>query len=231
MLIWRPMTKPLTTTSYFLLALLGLGPWSAYELAEQMKRGLQYVWPRAERAFYYEAKRLAEGGYAVAVKDAVGDRPRSVYTITDKGRDALRAWLADRGPAPTRIESEVLGRLFFAEYGTIDDLRAMAEAVERDGREVLQVVRDRARVYLESGTEFPQRLHMIAVAGQFLLAYGTMLVEYARWVQAVTADWDDTQAEGKSAFALGVFADIWRRAGELLGDGDPESGAEPSPAA
>jgi biotin carboxyl carrier protein len=125
--------RALTPTSYFLLALMGLRPWSAYELAEQMKRGFQYVWPKAERAFYYEAKRLADEGYARAVDSPVGGRPRALYALTARGEAALGAWLADRDPQPTRIESETLGRLFFAEYGTIDDLRAAAAAAAADG--------------------------------------------------------------------------------------------------
>jgi DNA-binding PadR family transcriptional regulator len=210
------MSRELTATSHFLLALLGLGPWSAYELAEQMKRGFQYIWPKAERAFYYEAKRLADDGYAEAVDHPVGDRPRSVYTITDKGRKALRQWLADREPSPTRIESEMLGRLFFAEYGSIEDLRAMADGVEADGKRVLEIVSDRARVYLDSGTEFPQRFHLISLAGKFLLDYGTMLVEYGGWVHSATADWEDTGADGKTDGAREIFEEIRRRADAIL---------------
>ncbi len=110
----------------------------------------------------------------------------------------------------------MLGRLFFAEYGSMEDLRAMAAGVEADGRTVLEVVRRRATVYLESGTEFPQRYHLIALAGEFLLEYGTMLVEYGRWVQSATSDWADTSAQGKSEQAISVFEDIRRRADDLL---------------
>ena len=197
--------RALTPTSYFLLALMGLRPWSAYELAEQMKRGFQYVWPKAERAFYYEAKRLADEGYARAVDSPVGGRPRALYALTARGEAALGAWLADRDPQPTRIESETLGRLFFAEYGTIDDLRAAADAAAADGREALQVVRERARIYLEEGTEFPGRLHLIALAGRFIADYGAMLAEYAEWVREVTADWEDTSPDGKTDQALAIF--------------------------
>jgi DNA-binding PadR family transcriptional regulator len=200
----------LSTNSHFLLALLGLGAWSAYELAEQMKRGFQYIWPRAERAFYYEAKRLAEHGFARAVDSPVGGRPRVMYTITPKGLDALTRWLADREPEPTRLESEVLGRLFFSEYGTIDDLRAAAAAVVADGAAVLEVVQRRSRVYLGQGTEFPQRFHMIAIAGRFLADYGLMLTRYGSWVLDLTAEWRDTGADGKTAAALEIFAGIER---------------------
>jgi DNA-binding PadR family transcriptional regulator len=198
----------LNTTSYFLLALLGLGPWSAYELAEQMKRGFQYVWPRAERAFYYEAKRLAARGYARAIDDPVGERPRVMYAITDRGLEALAGWLSDRNPQPTRVESEVLGRLFFAEYGTVSDLRAAADAVIADGAAALEVVRTRSRIYQSEGTEFPRRFHMIALAGRFITDYGMMLVDYGRWIHERTAGWTDTTPGGKTDLALAIFREI-----------------------
>ena len=37
----------LTTTSYAILGLLAIRPWSTYELARQMQRDLRFVWPRA----------------------------------------------------------------------------------------------------------------------------------------------------------------------------------------
>ena len=37
----------LTGTSYAILGLLAIKPWSTYELAQQMSRSLYQVWPRA----------------------------------------------------------------------------------------------------------------------------------------------------------------------------------------
>ena len=182
-----------TPTSYLLLALMGLRPWSAYELAEQMTRGLQFIWPRAERVFYYEAKKLAEAGLAEATADAVGARGRSVYTLTDAGRDALRAWLADRAPQPPQFESEAMLRIFFCEYGGHDDLLAAAASVAAAGRAVLDQVRRSSQEYLDTEGIFPERLHLIALAGQWLYVYGDMLLSYGEWVRDVVAQWDSTQ--------------------------------------
>jgi len=40
-------SPPLTTTSYAVLGLLAVRPWSSYELTQQMDRSLGRVWPRA----------------------------------------------------------------------------------------------------------------------------------------------------------------------------------------
>src|SRR6266540_2414695 len=88
------MTPRLTTTSYAVLAQVAVRPWSTYELAQQRVRYFRYVWPRAESAIYREVKRLSSMGLLEAKKEHVGKRARTVYSITEKGREALRAWLA-----------------------------------------------------------------------------------------------------------------------------------------
>src|SRR3954471_5692711 len=85
---------PRTTTSYAVLGLLSVRSWTAYELAKQVQRSLNWFWPRAERKLYEEPKRLVEQGLATAMREQTGQRPRTVYAITDDGRDALRGWLS-----------------------------------------------------------------------------------------------------------------------------------------
>ena len=42
----------LTTTSYAILGLLAIKPWTTYELAQQMDRSLRRIWPRAKSKLY-----------------------------------------------------------------------------------------------------------------------------------------------------------------------------------
>jgi len=82
--------KGLSTTSFAVLGLLALRPWSTYELTRQMKRGLHYFWPSAESGVYEEPKKLVARGLAKAELGHVGRRPRTVYSITPEGRGAPR---------------------------------------------------------------------------------------------------------------------------------------------
>ena len=59
-------TPPLTTTSYAVLGLLAIKPWSSYELTQQMDRSLGRVWPRAVSKLYEEPKKLVDHGHARA---------------------------------------------------------------------------------------------------------------------------------------------------------------------
>ena len=113
-------TRSPTTTSYAILGLLAIQPWATYDLAKLMRRSLHFFWPRAESNLYAETKRLVDTGLAEARKEWNGDRKRTVYSITDRGRDALREWLATP-PAVARVESEAHLRLLYANYGSKDD--------------------------------------------------------------------------------------------------------------
>jgi len=79
---------PLTTTSYAILGLLAVKPWTTHELVQQVDRSLRRIWPRAQSKLYEEPKKLVAHGLARATDDPVGRRRRTRYTITAKGRPA-----------------------------------------------------------------------------------------------------------------------------------------------
>ena len=164
------MAEGLTTTSYAILGLLAVKPWTTYELAQQMKRAVGQFWPRAESNLYAEPKKLVALGLATASKEMVGNRPRTVYTITAEGRRALAEWIPTPGAGPV-LEFEQLIKIFFAEHGSKQDLLATIEAAHGPG--------PRSRVgehrghpgYLQGEGPFPERLPWIMLSGQFLKEY------------------------------------------------------------
>ena len=48
--------KQLTPTSFAILGLLSIQPFTTYELAQQMDRTLSWFWPRAASMVYEEPK-------------------------------------------------------------------------------------------------------------------------------------------------------------------------------
>ena len=105
-------TMPLTATSYAVLGLLSVRSWTTYELAKQVRRSLNWFWPRAERKLYEEPKVLVAAGFATAEREFTGQRPRTIYTITDAGRAELRRWL-DEPSAPRVTEYEEMLNVVF----------------------------------------------------------------------------------------------------------------------
>src|SRR5688500_12525391 len=123
-------TPVLTTTSYPILGLLAIKPWTTYELARQMDRALGRFWPRARSKLYEEPKKLVARKLARSSTEMVGLRRRTVYEITPAGRRALAAWVPSPGAGPV-LEFEALIKVFFAEHGTKADLQATLHGVDR----------------------------------------------------------------------------------------------------
>jgi PadR family transcriptional regulator, regulatory protein AphA len=202
-------TGELKATSFALLGLLATNPsgWSTYELAQQMRRSLRYVWPRAERNLYDEAKLLAERGLARAKHSSVGRRPRTTYTITAQGRRMLRTWLSQPS-APLALESEALLRVFFADHGRVEDLVAAIRSVREEAEATERDVAELVRAYDRDGGPFPDRLHVIALMGQLLFSHREALRRWADWAENEVTSWSSTRLGDGARVPEGVFAQI-----------------------
>jgi len=184
------VASELTTTSYAILGLLAVKPWTTYELAQQMGRALGQFWPRAESKLYEEPKKLVAHGLAKAVKETVGKRPRTMYSITAKGRKALAAWVPTPSAGPS-VEFEALVKVFFAEHGTKEDLLATIDGVRRWREDRERASAGISRAYLDGKGQFPERLPWLILAGQFLQEYTDMVGRWAEWATEVVDTWPD----------------------------------------
>lgn len=185
--------RKLTPTSYGILGLLALRPWSAYELTKQVRRSLHFCWPRAETRLYQEPKNLVEHGLVRATTSVNGRRARTDYAITAKGRKALRSWLGEAS-APPRLESEALLRLFFAEHGTKDALLATLDELEEQALALRRQAVAQGAEYLAGTAPFPERLHILALFGRFTLDHTALLIDWARWARAEVQRWPDVDS-------------------------------------
>jgi DNA-binding PadR family transcriptional regulator len=95
------------------LGLVGRGGLNPYDLRQMVRRGRIYDWV-GESQYYVEPKRLARLGYLDARKEPGKTRERTVYTLTDKGLEALREWATTPVHYP-RMEHEPLTRVLVAD--------------------------------------------------------------------------------------------------------------------
>ncbi len=182
--------SPLTTTSYAILGLLAVKPFTTYELAQQMDRALGSFWPRARSKLYEEPKKLVAHGLARASADTVGRRPRTTYSITAKGRRSLEAWMALPGDGPV-LEFEELIKVFFAEFGSKAELQATLRRVRAWSDEQTIATAHIAREYLEGRGPFPERLPWLVLVGQFLDQFLVLVDEWAAWAATTVESWPD----------------------------------------
>ena len=185
---------PKAPTSYAVLGLLSVRTWTTYELAKQVQRSLNWFWPRAERRLYDEPKQLVAHGLATATKEFTGQRPRTVYGITDAGRAALRDWLGQPS-SPRAVESEAMLKVFFSDAGNLDQLTATLEGMVSEAQERLSQLADLAGS-AEHQPAFPHRLHISALALRLHLDQELTTLRWARWAQEQVALWRDTTDPG-----------------------------------
>jgi DNA-binding PadR family transcriptional regulator len=151
--------------SYEILGLVGRTGAGAHDLLRMARRGRILDWA-GESQYYVEPKRLAKLGYLDARKEPGRTRQRTVYTLTDKGLDALRKY-AQTPVRFTPVKSEPLLRLLIADLvgeaptrESIATLREdIAELSERlDDSEASAEMLPHRRKYLLLVTGFLRRL-------------------------------------------------------------------------
>ncbi|MGH2720880.1 MAG: PadR family transcriptional regulator [Actinomycetota bacterium] len=197
----------LTTTSYAVLAQLALRPWSTYELARQRVRYFRYVWPRAESAIYREVKRLASMRLIATKREYVGKRARTVYSITEPGRQILRGWLATP-VSPFAMEFEAMIRLFVAPLGTKDQIVATLEQVRTDAQEMLRFGGAVKQEFLEGQAALQDQTYIRALAVDFFVSLLNTVDSWAERTLAEIKGWKDLSPNGKSDRALQIFAEL-----------------------
>jgi PadR family transcriptional regulator AphA len=180
----------MTTTSYAILGLLAVKPWTTHELVRQVDRSLRRIWPRAQSKLYEEPKKLVAHGYARATDDSVGRRRRTRYTITAKGRRALAAWLQQPGSGPI-LEFELLLKISFADSGSKDDILTNLEAARAWVLEQNEENLATARAYLEGRSAFPERAALNQLAGRFLTDFYVMVAQWIDWASQLVDHWPD----------------------------------------
>jgi PadR family transcriptional regulator, regulatory protein AphA len=185
-----------STTSHALLGLLSLRSWTTYELAKQVQKSLGWFWPRAERKLYDEPKRLVASGLASSEREMTGARPRTVYSVTEEGRRAQRAWL-DEPPVPPTIEFEGMVKVFFADGGSLEQLRATLGSIASTADERLADLQEKVDELAADDPPFAERVHLNALGLRFVLDHERTIAAWARWALDQTEGWvSTTDADG-----------------------------------
>lgn len=184
------MTSNLTPTSYAILGLLAVRPYTTYELATQVERTVRRFWPRARSKLYEEPKKLVAAGLAEAEAGAQGRRPRTTYTITVAGRQALAAWLATDSAEPS-LESEHILKIFYGDSGTTENLRHHLHGLRAWAAAVAEHNVATGSFFLDRPPPYPDRLALLVLTGRFLDDYVEMVDRWATWAEGMVTDWPD----------------------------------------
>lgn len=168
--------------SYEILGLVGRTGAGAHDLLRMARRGRILAWA-GESRYYVEPKRLASLGYLEARTEPGKTRERTVYTLTDKGLDALREWA--RTPVGfTPLKSEVLGRLLIADL--------VGETATREGiatlRDDVADLMTRVAQSEVTARDYPHRAKYLLLVTTFLRR---LLELHLEWLDEVERELSD----------------------------------------
>lgn len=201
------MSEQLTTTSYAVLAQVAVRPWSTYELAQQRVRYFRYVWPRAESAIYREAKRLAAMGLISGTKEYTGKRARTIYSITDEGKETLREWLGTP-ISPFAMDFEAMIRLFVAPLGTKGQIVSTLEQVRADAQEMLRFGGEVKQEFLDGISVTQDQVYIRALAVDFFISLLNTVHAWAARTLDEIEGWDDLSPDGKNQRGMEIMRQV-----------------------
>jgi PadR family transcriptional regulator AphA len=183
----------LTPTSYLVLGLLAReGPSTPYELKRHVATTIGHFWSFPHALLYKEPARLERLGLLTEEREESGRR-RRLFTITEAGQEALRAWLSHPARHPTELRDLALLQLFFADLESTAATLGIAEeqlALHRAqlaGYEADQRIEDR----LEGGRGVTRSMeHWRGVTLRMGLLYEQAAVQFWGEVAASVRDGD-----------------------------------------
>jgi DNA-binding PadR family transcriptional regulator len=135
--------QPLSLFSFEILGLVGRGGAGAHDLLRMAREGRMLDWA-GESQYYTEPKRLARLGYLEARREPGRTRERTVYSLTDKGLEALR----DYARTPVRftpLKSEPLVRLLICDLVGEEVTRESMATLREDLADIAQRLDDAER--------------------------------------------------------------------------------------
>ncbi len=182
----------LSLFSYEILGLVGRGGAGAHDLLRMARRARILDWA-GESQYYVEPKRLAGLGYLDARREPGRTRERTVYTLSDKGLQALREYAA----TPARVlplKSDALLRLLIADLVGEGLTRASLGALRSDVADLLAGIEESE----ESARALPHRATYLLMVTAFLRG---LLELHLELVDRVDAELADEPGEGGQAAA------------------------------
>ncbi len=155
----------LSLFSYEILGLVGRGGAGAHDLLRMARRGRMLDWA-GESQYYVEPKRLATLGYLEARREPGKTRERTVYTLTDKGLEALH----DYARTPVRftpLKSDPLLRLLICDLVGEPVTRASIATLREDVADPRERLDESAR----TARSLEHRSTYLLLAVDFLRSY------------------------------------------------------------
>ncbi|MGI5959087.1 MAG: PadR family transcriptional regulator [Massiliimalia sp.] len=165
---------------YLILGLLILSPMTGYELQQFIKKNLALICSHSAGSVQRALAKLEKDGKITVSETAEDKRRKKIFAITDVGRSAFSAWIAQPMQAD-KVKNMELTRLFFAGLAKPEErISAIQDYIRQmeDTKSVLLAIRDsfnRMNAHeLPPGTDWTQVLRF----QEYTIEYGIAAAEF-----------------------------------------------------
>lgn len=173
----------LSPTGRVILGLVATQPRSGYDIKAMVDKSTRFFWAASYGQIYPELKRLAERGLIEGADESQGERPRTVYSVTDAGREALGSWLASDEQVH-ELRDEALLKLFFSGHASHAELVSVLQTKREEHLDTLERFRE-IEPHAAASEDFGPLM---------VLRYGMALQEFAAdWCERTLADLNERE--------------------------------------
>ncbi|EDX84983.1 transcriptional regulator, PadR family protein [Synechococcus sp. PCC 7335] len=133
---------------YAILAALFNETCSGYDLVKRFNKSVECFWSASHQQIYKALARLEEDEQISSEKIEQENRPnKKLYTVTERGRQLLQAWIGQAEEESTPLKSELLVKLSVGHAVPTETLLSMLEVYYQQHRERLKSYQGVARQY------------------------------------------------------------------------------------
>ncbi|WP_338044916.1 PadR family transcriptional regulator [Paenibacillus lignilyticus] len=166
---------PMNTLAYGLLSFLSFSPDSGYDLMLK----IQSCWPAKHSQIYPLLSQMENDGYVRHVLVTQTDKPdKKVYSITDTGRDALRAWLSVPANEPV-TRDELTLKIFAMDQGNPADIKRQLELRVNYCRDRLHWLDRKIEIYSTKEPAPSRGMRLLMQRGRFSIQSDLSWAEWA----------------------------------------------------
>ena len=137
-----------------ILGFLSIKPMSGYDIKKLFDMSASYFWPADQAQIYRSLKKLVEDGSVELAKQEQGKTvDRKVYAITDKGQEALYAWVTNPSASDFISRLPQVMQLFFSGILSREEQLQFLDKQLKLDYELIQRLKDN---YEENGDAFAE---------------------------------------------------------------------------
>ncbi len=132
----------LSATGRLLLGMIRVkGRRTGYDIKRLVEVSTRFFWAASPGQIYPELSRLESAGLLTRSEEPHGGRSRNVYSVTDRGEQALHEWLTDSSAPSFELRNEALLKVFFADALTTDQQIEVVGAMRANHEAILDGIR------------------------------------------------------------------------------------------